>query len=143
VVQVIGSDGGGIVITPHGIRRIPPWEPPMLWQLRALAALANAGSHLPAKVQGELAPLTDKLSELVVGQVEKATGETAKELEVIFEDEEGGIRCGNNLPHPLPIPPRPLGLTVSRLLAGRALEMERLQLGSSGGLRAVEQLDGD
>lgn len=137
--QIIGnSDGGGWEITPHGIRPIPPLEPAMLRQFKALAALANAQRDLAnKKVQEQLAPITDQLAKLVVEQVESAVGGKVAEGGVFYDDPDGGFFCGSTGPvHP--IPPRRILSDITQLMASNLLEAQRLRAGAP----ALQEADG-
>lgn len=133
MAQIIGNDGGGIEIGPHGIRRLPPWEPALLQQFHALAALANAGPQLGnKKIGGQLASLTNKLAGVVVAQVEGLVGPIDGEAGLVFDDVEGGFKCGSTGKPPIPIPPRRFVSTLQQALAARMLETQLAHVGDPG-----------
>jgi hypothetical protein len=133
MAQIIGNDGGGIEIGPHGIRRIPPWDPGVLQQLHALAALANATSQLGnKKVGAQLASVTNKLAGVVVSQVEALFGPIDGEAGLVFDDPEGGFKCGSTGKPPVPIPPHRFVPTLPQMLAARLLESQLTSVGDSG-----------
>jgi hypothetical protein len=100
-----GGDGGGIYIGPNGVRPIPPFEPALVRQFRAVSALAGAVQGLTdLEAQEQLAPLLNKTSNLLVGQVEGAIGEIDAEAGIVYLDPEGGFVCGSTGRPPIPIP---------------------------------------
>jgi hypothetical protein len=109
MAQVIlfgGGDGGGILIGPNGVRPIPPFDPRVLRQLRAISALAGAAHELHAKdpVRRQLGPLVNKLTNLAVGQVEASVGALDNQHSLIYQDEDGGFTCGSTGKPPIPFP---------------------------------------
>lgn len=138
--MIIGnSDGGGWEITPQGIRPIPPWNPEMVLQFKALAALANAQHDLAnKKMQELLAPLTEQLGKLVVEQIEDTAGSGAVEGGFFYDGPEGGVFCGSTGQPPFPIPPRRILSDLAQLMAGNLLETQRLR--ASG--PALQEADG-
>lgn len=138
MAQIIGnSDGGGIEISAHGIRPIPPWEPALLRQFKALAALTNAQHDLASrKVQEQLAPLTEQLAKLVVAQVERAVGSELADGNFVYDDPDGGFVCGSTGPRP--IPPRRILSDLAQLVASNLLETQRLQMSAP----ALQEADG-
>jgi hypothetical protein len=109
VILFGGGDGGGLIIGPNGIKPIPPWEPFILAQFKALNHLANA----PAKgvdrgIRAELAEQSTRLVSFALNQIEaRVEGGLDKEGGLIFLDVEDGFWCGNGKPPvPIPWPPR-------------------------------------
>ncbi|HEV8694180.1 MAG TPA: hypothetical protein VGQ93_08380 [Lysobacter sp.] len=98
----IGNDGGGILITAHGIIRIPPWNPDVLAQFKALGALTRLSVGLDRKtnetvIDDNLTILTKAVETLV----EKAGGQ--KPESILYYDADDGFVCGNGI-HPFPWP---------------------------------------
>ena len=95
VILFGGGDAGGIIITSHGIKRIPPFGPDVLRELQAVNSLVNLTS---GKEFGDVA---SRLSANALAQVGKATGTTG--ASVVFADGDDIVYCGNGL-RPGPIP---------------------------------------
>jgi len=110
MAQVIlfgGGDGGGLVITPNGIRRIPPFDPLLRGQLAALSKLTRASAFLPnADIRRQLAPVTAKLTFLVLAQVESLVGTIDSANGLVYDDPDGGFVCGSTGKPPIPVPPK-------------------------------------
>jgi hypothetical protein len=95
VILFGGGDAGGIIITAHGIKRIPPFGPEVLRELRAVNSLANSAN---GKEFGDVA---SRLSANALAQVGRATGTTG--ASVMFADGDDFVYCGNGV-RPGPIP---------------------------------------
>ncbi|HEY0525596.1 MAG TPA: hypothetical protein VGD08_19545 [Stellaceae bacterium] len=108
MAQVIifgGGDAGGIIITEHGVRRIPPFDPGILLQLRGVSSLAQSTLFARAEHLGqEFASLLNKLSNVVVGRVEAVVGQLDAENSLVYQDDEGGFTCGSTGKPPIPFP---------------------------------------
>jgi len=109
VILFGGGDAGGIIITAHGIKRIPPFGPEVLHQLKAVNALVRVGGDGAS----ELGEVAARLSNTVVAHVEKTAG--AQGASVLFLDGDDGVYCGNGQ-KPIPVP-IPHGLTQGALAA--------------------------
>jgi hypothetical protein len=107
VVLFGGGDAGGVILTEHGIKPIPPWTPLGLGQLRALnglvAARAAAG---PRKAGKGLDGLIDTLSRAVMDAASADFGSLGKGG-ILFADEEDAVYCGTKGPVHVPIRPTP------------------------------------
>ena len=135
MAQVIlfgGGDAGGLLIGPNGVRPIPPFDPALLRQIRAVSELTGAGRSLGRdERRREFQELTNKLSNLVVEQVEGVVGPLEPENGLIYQDDDGGFTCGSTGRPPLPIPwpaprsPSPIELVTSGLLENDVLEVAR------------------
>jgi hypothetical protein len=111
VILFGGGDGGGIHITPKGIKPIPPFDPALRYQLRALNSLARAGRLMPEKESARLlGGVITKLSGAVLTQIEILVGEIDADNGLIYQDEDGGFTCGSTgqppIPFPWPVDPR-------------------------------------
>jgi hypothetical protein len=93
VILFGGGDAGGLVITAHGIRRIPPFGPEILHELRAVNNLVRVGR--------EFGDVATRLSGQALAQIGKATGTTG--ASVVFADGDDVVYCGNGRP-PIPFP---------------------------------------
>jgi hypothetical protein len=93
VILFGGGDAGGLVITAHGIRRIPPFGPEVLHELRAVNNLVRVGK--------EFNDVAARLSGQALAQIGKATGTTG--ASVVFADGDDVVYCGNGrIPVPIP-----------------------------------------
>jgi hypothetical protein len=127
MAQVIlfgGGDAGGIIITEHGVRRIPPFDPGTRLQLRGLSALANAGRYAHGDAAKELSGIVGRLSSDVIGRVERIVGPLSGANSLVYDDPDGGFVCGSTGQPPIPFPPRGTVASISDLVAGGALEPE-------------------
>lgn len=111
VILFGGGDGGGIRITPHGVEPIPPFDPALRFQLRALNSLARAVKSMPEKEGNRLlGGVITKLSGAVLTQLEALVGEIDADSGLIYQDEDGGFTCGSAgkppIPFPWPVDPR-------------------------------------
>lgn len=112
VILFGGGDGGGIRITPSGAEPIPPFNPALRLQLRALNALTRAEQLMSEKEESVrlLSGVTTKLLGAVLTQVEALIGEIDGDNGLVYQDEDGGFTCGSTgkppIPFPWPVDPR-------------------------------------
>ncbi|MGH7618634.1 MAG: hypothetical protein ACREPM_15550 [Gemmatimonadaceae bacterium] len=101
-----GGDGGGIYVGPDGkVHRIPPWNPELLLQLKAVSALVNVGTVTDAGLSHEVGALAERLSTRVIPHVTKIAGATQLgDNSIAFFDPDGGFVCGSTGKHPIPVP---------------------------------------
>jgi hypothetical protein len=128
VILFGGGDGGGIRITLKGVEPIPPFDPSIRHQLRALNQLALAGRLLPEKASGRsLGGIIGKLTGLVLTQLEGLLGEIDADNGLIYQDDDGGFTCGSTgkppIPFPFPVDPR---RTVQELLSRGVINAQTL-----------------
>ena len=109
-----GGDGGGFEIGTDGkIHRIPPWNPEVMQQLKAVSALAGLATIHDGVLTKEAGAFAERLSTKVIPQVTKTIGTTPTgDTSVAFVDAEGGFVCGSTGKHPIPIPPHSFGGNV-------------------------------
>ena len=93
VILFGGGDAGGLVITAHGIRRIPPFGPEVLYELRAVNNLVRVGK--------EFGDGAARLSGQALAQIGKTTGTSG--ASVVFAEDDDFVYCGNGRP-PVPLP---------------------------------------
>ena len=93
VIVLGGGDGGVLIITPHGIRRVGPFGPEVLHELRAVNNLV--------RVNKEFGDVAARLSSVALAQIGKATGTSG--ASVVFADGDDFVYCGNGRP-PVPLP---------------------------------------
>lgn len=103
VILFGGGDAGGLILTEHGIKPIPPWNPFYLAQLRALGALVSAKAAAGGGRAG-------KELDTVIGSLGKnVTEAAAKDFGslggggVLYADGEDGVYCGSTGPIHVPI----------------------------------------
>lgn len=101
VILFGGGDGGGLRITDHGVERIPPYDPQVLRQLKAVNALLQAQS-LESSLGREVGGATERLAQQVVAHVDKAVGGLGNGA-VVYLDVDDGFSCGNGR-KPVPFP---------------------------------------
>jgi hypothetical protein len=90
-----GGDGGGLVITSHGVRRIPPFGPEVLHQLKAVNNLVRLRDG------SEFSDVAARLADHALVQVGKAAGISG--ASAVFVDGDDVVYCGNGkIPVPLP-----------------------------------------
>jgi hypothetical protein len=98
-----GGDGGGVILTEHGIKPIPPWTPFNLNQLRGLSALVSAkaalGARKPAK---DLDDLIGTLNRAVMSAANADFGSLGNGG-ILFAGDEDGVYCGSTGPVHVPI----------------------------------------
>lgn len=101
-----GGDGGGIYVGADGkIHRIPPWNPEVLLQLRAVNALVGVGTLSDTGLTHEVTALAERLSTKVIPQVTKLAGaQHLGDNSIAFFDADGGFVCGSTGKHPIPVP---------------------------------------
>lgn len=58
VILFGGGDGGGLIIGPNGVRPIPPFDPVLLKQIKAISQLTQAIQLADGTASRELASLT-------------------------------------------------------------------------------------
>jgi len=133
MAQVIifgGGDAGGIIITEHGVRRIPPWDPGVLLQLRGVSALAQSTLFArPEQIGQEFSSLLNKLSNFVVGRIEGIVDQLDATNSIVYQDDDGGFVCGSTGKPPIPFPKNgPLVPHLSDVLSRGVIDAEALEL---------------
>ena len=73
-----GGDGGGIVIDANGIHRIPPYDPGVLLQLKAVSALVGVNALHDATLTRDAAAIAERLTTSVIPQLTKTAGATRR-----------------------------------------------------------------
>jgi hypothetical protein len=104
VILFGGGDGGGILITSNGVRRIPPFDPSIRLQLRGLSALLNGIRLLPNAPAEEMTTLVNRVSNIFIEQVEAVVGPLEGDNSLVYQDEDGGFTCGSTGRPPIPFP---------------------------------------
>jgi len=134
-----GGDGGGLIIGPNGVRPIPPFDPSLRLQLRGLSAILSGVMRMPEKPRAEMGKLVNKVSNLLVEQVEAVVGRLEGENSLIYQDDDGGFTCGSTGQPPIPIPWPPLqSPRLSDLLASGVLEYDLVDFVNEAGAKKVE-----
>lgn len=101
-----GGDAGGILITANGVKPIPPYDPRLRLQLRAVAGLLHGSVGLPTNARHEMEGLAAKAAALVVSDLAATYGPLEGDHAVAFFDPDGGFTCGSTgKPFPFPWPP--------------------------------------
>jgi len=119
--RIGGGDAGGIIITAHGIKRIPPFDPGILRQFKALNGLVQLGNE--GTLGREVEQLTSQLTENLLATVEKQTGAGAGS-QVVYMDVDDGFVCGSTGKPPIPFPHH---LLSSLLQSGRLQQPQLAQ----------------
>ena len=103
VVLFGGGDAGGVILTEHGIKPIPPWNPLGLGQLRALSALVAARAAVgPRRAGKTLDGVIDTLGRAVMEAANEDFGSLGNGG-ILFADEAEGVYCGTGGPVHVPI----------------------------------------
>lgn len=130
VILFGGGDGGGLIITEHGVRPIPPFDPAIRASLKSAAAMVNAVAAIKSdKTRSKMAKMATSLSNLAVEQVEAVVGPLDAERSLIFQDSDGGFTCGSigKPPIPLPWPPRSMP-SVQDFIGAGVIDTDILEL---------------
>lgn len=90
IVLLDGGDGGGILITSTGVRRIPPFEPSIGLHLQGLSALLNGIRLLPNAPIQKMITLVNRVSNIFIEQVEAVVEPLDGEHSLIYQDEDSG-----------------------------------------------------
>ncbi|MBV9931501.1 MAG: hypothetical protein JO013_11225 [Alphaproteobacteria bacterium] len=108
VILFGGGDAGGVILTEHGIKPIPPWTGVGLGQLRALNALvATRAAAGPRRAGKGLDGLIDTLSRAVMEAANEDFGSLGNGG-ILYAADEDGVYCGTGGPVHVPIrPPAP------------------------------------
>jgi hypothetical protein len=145
MAQVIlfgGGDAGGLIIGPNGVRPIPPFDPSIRLQLRGLSAMLAGITRIPEKPQREMGKLVNRVSNLVIEQVEAVVGRLEGDNSLIYQDDDGGFTCGSTGKPPIPIPWPPLqSPSLSDLIATGALEHELVDFVKEAGDKKISITD--
>ena len=98
-----GGDAGGLILTEHGIKPIPPWNPFYLAQLRALGALVSAKAAAgPRAANKELDTVIASLNRNINDAAAKDFGSLGGGG-LLYADGEDGVYCGSTGPIHVPI----------------------------------------
>ena len=137
-----GGDVGGLLVGPNGVRPIPPLDIEVRRQLRGLSALLNGSNSMTEKPAHEMATLTNRVSNLLIGQVEGIVGPLEGDRSLVYQDEDGGFYCGNTGKPPVPIrwPPRSFP-SLGDLIAAGVLERELVDFLNKAGEKKMEICD--
>jgi hypothetical protein len=141
-----GGDGGGLIIAPRGVTRIPPFDPAILRQLEATSRFVHAAHGVRNKrQQKELIQIATKASNLVVEQLESVVGPLDGDAKVIFDDDDGGFVCGSTGKLPIPIPkPRTIPAIAEAVFGHEIIKNEVIDFGQaihSRGLKLKDALN--
>jgi hypothetical protein len=142
MVKVIlfgGGDGGGLIIGPNGVRPVPPFDPSLRLQLRGLSALINGVTRMPEKPHREIGKLINRVSNLIVEQVEGVVGRLEGENSLIYQDDDGGFTCGSSGKPPFPIPWPPLqSPSITDLIASGVLDRDLVDFVNEAGAKEIK-----
>jgi hypothetical protein len=119
VILFGGGDGGGLVIGPNGIKRIPPWNPDLAQGLKAVAALVQTSQR--SSFGKSARQLAEQLCEQIVPAIVKGAEQSGGDASVLYAGYDDGFRCGSTGKKPIPLPPSQL---MEKMVSGLAA-MER------------------
>ena len=97
-----GGVHGGLFVSKHGVRPLPPLNPELLHRLRGLSALLNGGRGTPPESVNELGTLLNRLSNLIFAEIEGIVGPLDGKNSLIYQSDEGGFYCGSDGKPPSP-----------------------------------------
>ena len=139
VILFGGGDAGGLIIGPNGVRPIPPFDPSIRLQLRGLSALINGITRMPEKPEREMGKLINRVSNLIVEQVEAVVGRLEGENSLIYQDEDGGFTCGSTGKPPIPFPwPPQQSSSLADLIASGVLERELVDFVKDASVKGIK-----
>lgn len=128
LVLFTGGDGGGLIIAPDGVRSVPPFDPLVRAQVKAVSQLVVATSDRPSdeadygeSSPGEMDQIAARLASLTVEQVEAIFGPLDPQASLIVLERDGsGFVCGTTgkAPTRLPAPPKELPAAAELLARG-------------------------
>ncbi|QFP75534.1 hypothetical protein [Deinococcus sp. AJ005] len=105
VILFGGGDGGGLIITADGVRRIPPWTPEIRHMLEGVNALSRLKMEGASALAEKLLSSAEKAVEQLTGTLEKGTTVTYLGRGVgQHADFDDGFVCGTPWRRPIPIP---------------------------------------
>ena len=114
VVLFGGGDAGGVILTEHGIKPIPPWNALGLGQLRALNALVAARAAAgPRKAGKAIDTLIETLSRAVLEAANEDFGSLGNGG-LLFAADEDGVYCGTGGPVHVPIRRHRISVTARK-----------------------------
>jgi hypothetical protein len=130
VILFGGGDAGGLLITPSGVRPIPPFDPATRLALRAASAQVRS---LAATADGALKTKKAKsaaaLANLAIEHVEAAVGELSGEQALVYVEDDGGFFCGSTGKPPIPIPwPPSVVPSLPELMSAGLIEQDLVAL---------------
>jgi hypothetical protein len=125
-----GGSNGGLLQGSQGVRPIPPFDPALREELRALGALLRAVSANPNEDERRtIMEHARKLAGYVIEQVEGVVGPLDDQAGLVYQDEGGGFTCGSSGKPPLPFPWPATQITgVEEVLGVGILEQELIEL---------------
>lgn len=133
VILFGGGDGGGLIIGPNGIRPIPPFDPGLLKQIKAVSYLTQALQTGSSSAGRDVAALTTKLANVVIGEIEGVVGTLDKDGALVYQDDDGGFTCGSTGKPPIPFPwPPHRSFGIDDLVSGGIVEKELFDVLSGG-----------
>jgi hypothetical protein len=103
VVLFDGGDAGGVILTEHGVKSVPPWAPFWLAELRALAALVSAKAATRSRsAASAFDPQITKLNTSVLEAATRDFGSLGNGG-ILFAGDAEGVYCGSTGPVHIPI----------------------------------------
>lgn len=104
IVLFGGGDGGGLIITAEGVRPVPPFDPFVRAQLKAVANLVTAMRGHGSDIR-ELEEHAARIANVAVQEVEAIVGPLDEEASLIVMVDDGdGFTCGTTGKPPIPLP---------------------------------------
>jgi hypothetical protein len=130
VILFGGGDAGGLLITPNGVRPIPPFDPEIRLTLKSASSLINSLAITgEGSIKTKKAKLCASLANLSIEQVEQAVGELSGETALVYQDDDGGFYCGSTGKPPIPIPwPPSIVPSLPELLSAGLIERDLVEL---------------
>jgi len=105
IILFNGGREGGILLGSHGVRPIPPFNYTVLKKLRGILNLSQAASFVKSEDNDKrLTTLANKVSNIVVEEIEAIIGPLDSEYSLIYQDADGGFTCGSTGKPPIPFP---------------------------------------
>ncbi len=143
VILIAGGDAGGLILTEHGVRSIPPFDPAILKSLKSASCIVQAISKARTEsIRRKMTKQAIAICNLAVEQIEQVLGPLDSDRSVIFQDNDGGFACGSIGKPPIALqwPPNRVP-TIQDLVKAGSIQSDLIELAQKAGANKVDITD--
>lgn len=126
VIIFNGGREGAIILGEKSFRPIPPFNLAVLRKLKGILNLSQALTFSAFKDdEKRFDTLVNKVSNIVIEEIEGIIGPLDPEYSIVFQDDDGGFTCGSTGKPPIPFPWPPQKIpSIDYMISQGILEQE-------------------